>query len=77
MSAVSIATGATETTERAQLAKEFPSWHIWNSRTGRWWATRRGNLRFSREHDPGWSMTVDGDTSEELRGSLQSQEAMT
>ena len=62
--------------ERAQLADEFPTWHIWNSRTGRWWATRCGDLRLSYEHDPGWSMTVDGDTPEDLRGSLRAQQQM-
>lgn len=60
----------------ANLSDEFPMWHIWNSRAGRWWATRRGNERLSRDHHPGWSMTVDADTPDELRVSLQTQEGL-
>jgi len=62
--------------DRTRLADEFPMWHIWNSRAGRWWATRRGNARLTRELDPGWSMTVDADTPDELRLSIQEQEGL-
>lgn len=62
--------------DRARLAREFPNWHIWNSRGGRWWATRRGNEQLSRDHDPAWSMTVDADTPEELGISIQAQQEM-
>jgi hypothetical protein len=76
MVAITVATGATANADRSRLASEFSGWHIWNSAAGRWWATRRGNARLSHDHDPDWSMTVDGDTLDELRISLQSQEEM-
>jgi hypothetical protein len=78
MTAITVATGATaqRAQDRASLVHEFPAWHIWNSRAGRWWATRRGNARLSRDHDPAWSMTVDADTPEELRNSLNAQQEM-
>jgi hypothetical protein len=78
MVAITVTTGATGQTaqDRARLVNEFPSWHIWNSRAGRWWATRRGNKWLSRDHDPSWSMTVDADTPEELRISLCAQQEM-
>jgi hypothetical protein len=78
MIAITVASGATAQTaqDRAHLVREFPRWHIWNSRAGRWWATRRGNERLSRDHDPAWSMTVDADTPEELRDSLHAQQEM-
>ncbi len=78
MLVITVASGATAPSaeDRARLVHEFPSWHIWNSRAGRWWATRRGNERLSPEHDPAWSMTVDADTPEELRISIQEQEEM-
>jgi len=62
--------------ELALLSREFPAWHIWISRGGRWWATRRGNAELNREHDDRWSMTVDADTSAELRESVRMQEIM-
>jgi hypothetical protein len=77
MVAISLAAATARSAEdRARLARKFPNWNIWNSRGGRWWATRRGNARLSRDHDPAWSMTVDADTPEELGISIQSQQEM-
>lgn len=63
--------------QQAQLSQEFPDWHIWISRGGRWWATRRGNARLSRHHDSRWSMTVDADTPDELRKTVQLQQGIS
>lgn len=76
MVAISASEGASARSaeDRARLAREFPTWHIWNSRAGRWWATRRGNERLSPDHDPAWSMTVDADNPDDLRVSLHTQQ---
>jgi hypothetical protein len=77
MVAVPVSTGSEQKSDdQARLVGEFPTWHIWNSRGGRWWATRRGNAHLTREHDPHWSMTVDADSPEELRACILLQQKM-
>jgi hypothetical protein len=38
LGAVTVASGETE------IEEQFPDWGIWQSDTGRWWASRRGAL---------------------------------
>ncbi|HEV2377665.1 MAG TPA: hypothetical protein VGS19_36575 [Streptosporangiaceae bacterium] len=50
----------------ADLAAEFPGWHVWRTRdAGTWWATRCG---------PQWNTeprTLAADTAEALRAQLR------
>jgi hypothetical protein len=51
-----------------------PSWGIWLSSAGRYWATRRGNLRLTENVHAGWAMTVDADSLVELETRIKEQE---
>lgn len=55
------------------LSGRFPRWHIWISSAGRWWATRRGNAQLAKDAHPGWYMTVDADSPEELEALIKEQ----
>lgn len=46
----------------------------WISSAGRYWATRRGNLRLTENTHPGWAMTVDADSLAELETRISAQE---
>ena len=49
-------------------------WGIWISSAGRYWASRRGNIRLSESVHPGWAMTVDADSLPELETRIKEQE---
>ncbi len=51
-----------------------PHWGIWVSNAGRYWATRRGSVRLAESVHPGWAMTVDADSFEELDTRIKAQE---
>ncbi len=51
-----------------------PHWGIWVSNVGRYWATRRGNIRLTKRVYPGWAMTVDADSLAELETRIMAQE---
>jgi hypothetical protein len=57
----------------AQLAIEFPGWHIWRSNTGRWWATRTGPVLRREDLGSGRAMTLDADDAPALREQLTVQ----
>jgi hypothetical protein len=61
----------------ADLAADFPGWHIWRGRDGSgshkgWYATRRRRLR-AVELDAGLAATLSADDAETLRGQLAQQ----
>ncbi len=49
-------------------------WGIWISNAGRYWATRRGDIRLTKRVHPGWAMTVDADSLAELERRIKAQE---
>jgi len=51
-----------------------PHWGVWISSAGRYWANRRGNVQLSEDARPGWAMTVDADSLEELETRIKEQE---
>ena len=51
-----------------------PCWGIWISSAGRYWATRRGNIRLVKHLRPGWAMTIDADSLAELEIQIKEQE---
>jgi hypothetical protein len=51
-----------------------PSWGVWISSAGRYWATRRGNVQLSENVHPGWAMTVDANSLTELETRIKEQE---
>jgi hypothetical protein len=57
----------------AQLAAEFPGWHIWRSNTGRWWATRTGSVLRREDLGSDRVMTLDADDEDTLREQLAYQ----
>ena len=58
----------------AEARARHPSWGVWISSAGRYWATRRGNLRLTESVHPGWAMTVDADSLAELETRIKAQE---
>jgi hypothetical protein len=58
----------------AEARARHPSWGIWLSSAGRYWATRRGNLRLTENVHSGWAMTVDADCIVELETRIKEQE---
>lgn len=62
--------------ELAAIAVDYPGWRPWQSKAGRWWATRLGVRHIPDGVPPEWAMTVDADSSVELRRELASQEAL-
>jgi hypothetical protein len=61
------------TEELDQLRQDFPSWHVWLSQAGRFWAARLGRVAWDGHHDPDFAMTVDADTLPKLRAELTLQ----
>jgi hypothetical protein len=57
----------------AQLATEFPGWHIWRSNAGRWWATRTGSVLRREDLGTGRVMTLDADDEHGLCEQLAAQ----
>jgi hypothetical protein len=51
-----------------------PHWGVWISSAGRYWATRRGNVRLTESGHPGWAMTIDADSLAELQARIKEQE---
>jgi hypothetical protein len=64
------------TADLATISQDFPGWHAWRSSTGRYWATRRGNLS-SPGYGSDWCMTIDADDEAGLRDVLRKQELLT
>jgi hypothetical protein len=58
----------------AEARARHPNWGVWISSAGRYWATRRGNLRLTENVHPGWAMTVDADSLAELETRIKEQE---
>lgn len=58
----------------AEAQARHPYWGVWISSAGRYWATRRGNLRLTETVHPGWAMTVDADSLAELETRIKAQE---
>jgi hypothetical protein len=56
------------------IAQDFPGWRLWQSRGGRWWATRTGTLPASQPE--GFTITVDGGDAGQLRAAISSQERL-
>ena len=63
----------TDDEELDLLLEDFPSWHVWRSQAGRWWATRLRRVAWDRHHDPDFAMTVEADTLHRLRTELTLQ----
>jgi hypothetical protein len=68
--------------ELAGIARDYPAWHVWRSQAGRWWATRLGHARPPADAESGeggdggepeFALTLDADTSAELRQALARQ----
>ena len=67
--------------ELSSIESDYPAWHIWRSQAGRWWATRLGHTRpadggaggeaGAGQHE--FALTLDADTSAELRQALARQ----
>jgi len=51
-----------------------PDWGVWISSAGRYWASRRGNIRHAERVSPRWAMTVDADSLAELEKRIKEQE---
>jgi hypothetical protein len=68
-------TGNPKTTDDAltQARTRNPGWGIWISNSGRYWATRRGNILLTEDAHPDWDMTVDADSLEELERQIEVQ----
>lgn len=62
-----------EDEELDRLRDDFPSWHVWRSQAGRWWATRLGRVAWDHHNDPDFAMTVDAHTLSQLRIELTTQ----
>ena len=58
----------------AEAQARHPYWGVWISSAGRYWATRRGNLRLTENVHPGWAMTVDADSLAELEARIKEQD---
>jgi hypothetical protein len=58
----------------AEAQVRHPSWGIWLSSAGRYWATRRGNLRLAENVRSGWAMMVDADSLAELETRIKEQQ---
>ncbi len=58
----------------AEAQARHPHWGIWLSTAGRYWATRRGNVRLTENVHPGWAMTVDANSLAELESCIKAQE---
>jgi hypothetical protein len=69
------AIGNLKTTDDAltQARTRNPDWGIWISNSGRYWATRRGNILLTEDAHPDWDMTVDADSLEELERQIKVQ----
>ena len=64
----------------ADLAADFPGWHIWRGRDGRgadkgWYATRQRRLS-AAELDAGLAATLSADDAGSLRGRLAQQQVI-
>ena len=68
--------------ELSSMEREYPAWHIWRSQARRWWATRLGHARPPADAEggeggeggePEFALTLDADTSAELRQALARQ----
>jgi hypothetical protein len=57
-----------------QAQAQHPHWGIWISSAGRYWASRRGNIRLTKHAHPGWAMTIDADSLAELGTLIRKQE---
>jgi hypothetical protein len=57
-----------------QAQARHPHWGIWISSAGRYWASRRGNIRVTEHAHPGWAMTIDADSLAELETRISKQE---
>lgn len=62
--------------ELNSLRAKYPGWHIWMSQARRCWATRKGHILPSRNHDSRWSMTIDADNAEDLDKQLEQQDRL-
>jgi hypothetical protein len=58
------------------LRNDYPGFAVWQSSGGRWWGTRKGTIPLTRDRHPGWAMTIDADTSAELRAALDYQKKL-
>jgi len=61
--------------ELAALALDFPGWHLWQSRSGEYWAVRREDTAAPQEPG-GCCKFARGATLEELRAELSVQERL-
>ena len=62
--------------ELSSIERDYPAWHVWQSQAGRWWATRLGHAgppAGGQAGEPGCTLTLDTDTSAELRQALAGQ----
>jgi len=63
--------------EWEKLRSEYAGrWSIWRSDAGRWYATRLTRSLSRAEIDQGLVMTTSGDSPEELRSQLSTQERL-
>jgi hypothetical protein len=60
--------------ELASIKHDFPRWRPWLSDSGRWYATRIGDVTPPEEPSDWWAMTVFSTTADGLRAALRSQE---
>jgi hypothetical protein len=60
--------------ELASIKHDFPRWRPWLSDSGRWYATRTGDVTPPEEPSDWWAMTVFGETAVRLRDALHQQE---
>ena len=60
----------------AALSREFPAWALWVSGTGRWWASRRGDIS-AAQRAAGCVPFLHADGPDALAGQLRAQEAIT
>jgi hypothetical protein len=58
----------------AAIRNEFPSWALWHSGTGRWWASFRPDLS-AAEQSAGCVPFLHADEPEALAGQIRAQEA--
>lgn len=60
----------------AEARARHPSWSVWVSDAGRYWATRRGKQQITARTPPDWAMTIDADSLADLEPEIERQEAL-
>ncbi len=66
--------GESVSIDLASIKHDFPRWQPWRSDSGRWYATRTGDVTPPEDPSDWWAMTVFSSTADGLRCALRLQE---